>query len=103
MYAIVNIAGKQIKVEAGQSLYCHRLPEGAGDSVEFGEVLLLDNDGAVTVGKPLVEGASVSAKVLDHVKADKIIVFKKKRRKRYQVRNGHRQLMTQIKIESING
>ncbi|MEZ4825461.1 MAG: 50S ribosomal protein L21 [Bacteroidia bacterium] len=101
MYAVVNIQGVQFKVQEGQKLYVNRLPQDAGDSVEFAEVLLVDNEGAVNVGKPFVEGASVSAKVVDHVKSDKIIVFKKKRRKGYRTKNGHRQAMSKIEIESI--
>ncbi len=103
MYAIVNIAGQQVKVEAGQSVYVHRLPQDEGETVEFGEVLLVDNEGAVSVGKPHVSGASVTAKVVNHLKGDKVIVFKKKRRKGYRVKNGHRQLYSKIEIESING
>lgn len=103
MYAIVNIAGQQVKVEAGQSIYVNRLPQEEGETVEFGEVLLVDNDGAVSVGKPTVSGASVTAKVVNHLKGDKVIVFKKKRRKGYRVKNGHRQLYSKIEIESING
>jgi large subunit ribosomal protein L21 len=103
MYAIVNIAGKQMKVEAGQSVFVHRLPQDVGETVEFNEVLLVDNDGQVAVGKPLVDGATVTAKVLDHLKGDKVIVFKKKRRKGYRVKNGHRQFFSKIEIESING
>lgn len=101
MYAVVNIQGSQFKVEEGQKLYVNRLPQDTGESIEFGEVLLVDNEGAIAVGKPFVEGASVSAKVVDHVKSDKIIVFKKKRRKGYKVKNGHRQQMSRIEIESI--
>lgn len=101
MYAIVNIKGKQYKVAEGQQIFVNRLTEGEGDSVEFGEVLLVDNDGSVNVGKPFVEGASVTAQVVSHVKDDKIIVFKKKRRKGYKVKNGHRQPLSRIKIESI--
>ena len=103
MYAVVNIQGSQFKVEEGQQIFVNRLPQEAGDAVEFGEVLLVDNDGAVSIGKPFVEGASVSAKVVDHVKSDKVIVFKKKRRKGYRVKNGHRQQMSKIEIESIKG
>ena len=102
MYAVVNIQGFQFKVEAGQEIYVNRLGQDEGDSVEFGEVLLVDNDGAVSVGKPFVEGATVTAKVLDHVKADKVIVFKKKRRKGYRKKNGHRQALSKIEIQSIN-
>ncbi len=101
MYAVVNIKGKQYKVEAGQELLVNSLQEAAGDTVSFNEVLLVDNDGAVTVGKPHVEGVTVVAKVVDHVKDDKVIVFKKKRRKGYKVRRGHRQPMTHIEIETI--
>jgi large subunit ribosomal protein L21 len=101
MYAVVNIKGKQYKVESGQQLLVNRLQEAAGDTVSFDEVLLVDNDGDVSVGKPLVEGVAVTAKVVDHIKDDKVIVFKKKRRKGYRVRRGHRQPMTQIEIENI--
>ena len=101
MYAVVNIQGFQFKVEEGQSLYVNRLSQEPGDSIELNEVLLIDNDGQVQVGKPLVEGASVTAKVVEHLKDDKIIVFKKKRRKGYKKKNGHRQYLSQIEIESI--
>jgi large subunit ribosomal protein L21 len=101
MYAIVDIAGKQFKVEKDQKLYVHRLAEEEGKSVNFDEVLLVDNDGKVTVGAPNVKGASVKAKILNHLKDDKVIVFKKKRRKGYRVKNGHRQYLTQIQIEDI--
>ena len=101
MYAIVDIAGQQFKVEKSQKLYVHRLEGAEGDKVEFKEVLLTDKDGKVTVGAPTVKGASVSAKILAHVKGDKVIVFKKKRRKGYKKKNGHRQSFTQIEIENI--
>lgn len=103
MYAIVDIKGHQFKVEQGQKLYVNRMDQEPGDLVEINEVLLVDNDGAVAVGKPFVEGASVSVKVLDHLKDDKVIVFKKKRRKGYRVKNGHRQSLSQIEIEAIKG
>ena len=103
MFAIVEIAGKQYKVENDQKLYVNKLSNEAGDSLNFDRVLLVDNDGKAKVGAPVVKGASVSAKVLDHVKGDKVIVFKKKRRKGYRVRNGHKQDYTQIQIESIKG
>lgn len=103
MFAIVEIAGKQYKVENDQKLYVNKLSNEAGDSLKFDRVLLVDNDGKAKVGAPVVKGASVSAKVLDHVKSDKVIVFKKKRRKGYRVRNGHKQDYTQIQIESIKG
>jgi large subunit ribosomal protein L21 len=102
MYAIVNIQGQQFKVIKDQTLYVHRLPNVEGDSISTAEVLLLDADGAVKVGAPTVGGASVSFKVLSHLKGDKVIVFKKKRRKGYQKLNGHRQQFTKIQIESIN-
>ena len=101
MYAIVNIKGQQMKVEEGQELYVNRLSEDEGAEVRFSEVLLVDKNGAVTVGQPLVEGASVSAKVLSHLKGDKVIVFKKKRRKGYRKKNGHRQPYSKIEIQSI--
>ena len=101
MYAIVNIAGQQFKVEKEQKLYVHRLPGEADSKVNFDDVLLIDNDGKVTLGKPIIDGASVSAKILTHLKGDKVLVFKKKRRKGYQTLNGHRQLLTQIEIENI--
>lgn len=101
MYAIVNIAGQQFKVEKNQEVYVHRLDEKEGAHVEFNEVMLIDDSGKVTVGVPLVEGAKVSARVLAHLKGDKVLVFKKKRRKGYQKLNGHRQAFTKIQIESI--
>lgn len=103
MYAIVDIAGKQFKVEKDQKLYVHRLEAEEGKSVDFDQVMLVDNDGKVSVGTPSVKGASVKAKVLQHLKGEKVIVFKKKRRKGYRVKNGHRQYLTQIQIESIKG
>ncbi|HKK40679.1 MAG TPA: 50S ribosomal protein L21 [Cryomorphaceae bacterium] len=102
MYAIVNIAGQQMKVAKDQQVYVNRLPGKEGDKVTFDEVLLVDNDGKVSVGAPAVTGASVSAKVIEHLKGDKVIVFKKKRRKGYQTRNGHRQLLTKIAIDGIS-
>jgi large subunit ribosomal protein L21 len=103
MYAIVDIAGQQFKVEKDKKLFVHRLEAGEGDSVDFEKVLLVDNDGAVTVGTPTVEGAKITAKVLAHVQGDKVIIFKKKRRKTYQKMNGHRQHFTQIQVETIVG
>lgn len=102
MYAIVNIQGQQFKVENGQQLFVHRLPNAEGESLSTSEVLLIDNQGAVTVGTPTVNGASVRYKVLSHLKGDKVIVFKKKRRKGYQKWNGHRQQFSKIQIESID-
>ena len=101
MYAIVDIAGKQFKVQKDQKLYVHRLGEDAGKSVSFDNVMLVEDAGKVTVGTPSIKGATVKDKVLDHLKGDKVIVFKKKRRKGYKVKNGHRQYLTQIQIESI--
>ena len=102
MYVIVEIAGQQFKVEKEQRLFVHRLPQNEGDSVDFDKVLLTDNDGKVKIGAPTVKGAKVSAKILAHLKGDKVKVFKKKRRKGYQKLNGHRQYLTQIQIENIS-
>ena len=103
MYAIVEIAGQQFKVEKDKKLFVHRLDAEQGNSLDFEKVLLVDNDGKVAVGTPVVKGAKVTAKVLEHVKGDKVIVFKKKRRKGYKKKNGHRQLFTQIQVETIVG
>ena len=102
MYAIVDIAGKQFKVAKDQYVYAPRLEGETGASVNFEKVLLIDNEGIVEVGAPTVKGASVSGKILEHVKGNKVIVFKKKRRKGYAVRNGHRQQFTKILIEGIS-
>ena len=91
MYAIVEIAGQQFKVESGRKLYTNRLKGDEGASLSFDRVLLTDNDGQVKIGSPVVEGAKVEAKIVRHLKDDKVIVFKKKRRKGYKVKNGHRQ------------
>ena len=101
MYAIVEIAGQQFKVSKDQKVFVHRLAENEGNKVSFDRVLLLDDNGTVTLGAPAIEGASVEAKVLQHLKGDKVIVFKKKRRKGYKKKNGHRQSLTQIVIEGI--
>jgi len=101
MYAIVEIAGQQFKVEKDKKVYVHRLPQEEGAGVEFDKVLLVDNDGAVSVGTPVVEGAKVTATVLKHLKGEKVIVFKKKRRKGYSKKNGHRQFLTQIQINEV--
>ena len=101
MYAIVDIAGQQFKVEAGKQIFVNRLNAEKGASVEFETVLLIDNEGSVKVGSPYVKGAVVKATVLEEVKADKVLVFKKIRRKGFQKLNGHRQKMTRIQIESI--
>jgi large subunit ribosomal protein L21 len=101
MYAIVEIAGQQFKVAKDQKVYVHRLPGEAGSKVTFDNVFLLDDNGSVSVGAPAIVGASVSAQILNHLKGDKVIVFKKKRRKGYIKKNGHRQALTEILIESI--
>jgi large subunit ribosomal protein L21 len=102
MYAIVDIAGQQFKVEKDQKLFVHRLEVEEGKKVSFDKVLMIDSGSKVSVGDPVVKGASVDAKVVAHVKGDKVLVFKKKRRKGYQKLNGHRQYMTQIVIEGIS-
>jgi len=101
MYAIVEIAGQQFKVQQGQKLFVHRLEAERGAEVEFEKVLLVDNDGKVVIGTPTVEGAKVTAEVVSHVKGDKVIVFHKKRRKGYRKRNGHRQYLTELKINKV--
>lgn len=101
MYAIVEIAGQQFKVSKDQKVFVHRLANEEGSKVSFEKVLLLDDNGTITIGAPAIEGASVEAKVLQHLKGEKVIVFKKKRRKGYKKKNGHRQSLTQIVIEGI--
>lgn len=101
MYAIVEIAGQQFKVEKDRKIFTHRLSAAEGDTLEFDKVLLVDNDGTVRVGTPQVAGAKVIAKVLTHLRGEKVIVFKKKRRKGYKRKNGHRQYLTQIQVENI--
>ena len=103
MYAIVEIAGQQFKVERGVKVYVHRLDANEGAKVEFDKVLLVDNGGKVQIGTPSIDGAKVAATVLSHLKGDKVIVFKKKRRKGYQKSNGHRQQLTQILVQGILG
>jgi large subunit ribosomal protein L21 len=103
MYAIVDIAGKQFKVEKDQYIYAPKMEGEAGTVVKFDQVLLVDNSGKVSIGTPVVKGASVSGKILEEeVKGDKEIIFKKKRRKGYAVKNGHRQKYTKVMIESIS-
>lgn len=102
MYAIVNIAGQQFKVAKDQYLFVHKLQGDEGASIEFDNVLLAENDGAFTVGTPTVAGAKVSAKILSHLKGDKVIIFKKKRRKGYRKKNGHRQQFSKIQITDIS-
>ncbi len=101
MYAIVEIAGQQFKVAKDQKVYVHRLQNEEGSKVTFDNVLLLENGNDITIGAPAIDGATVEAKVIKHLKGDKVIVFKKKRRKGYKVRNGHRQYLTELVIESI--
>jgi|TARA_X000000950_G_C13773186_1_gene601868 large subunit ribosomal protein L21 len=102
MNAVVEISGKQFKVAKDSKLYVHRLDAKEGSKVSFDNVLLLDNGSKVVVGTPTVTGASVEAKVVKHLKDDKVIVFKKKRRKGYKVKNGHRQALTEIVIEKVS-
>lgn len=101
MYAIVEIAGQQFKVEKDLEIFVHRLEGEEGSSVEFDNVMLVDNAGKVSVGMPNVSGTKIKAKILEHMKADKVLVFHKKRRKGYQKQNGHRQYMSKILIEDI--
>jgi len=102
MYAIVEIAGQQFKVEQDQQIFVHRLEAEEGSKIDFDKVLLMDNAGKINVGAPVIKGAKVTAKVLEHLKGDKVIVFKKKRRKGYKVKNGHRQYLTKLEILKIN-
>ncbi|WP_242922229.1 50S ribosomal protein L21 [Pontibacter liquoris] len=101
MYAIVEIAGRQTKVENGMFIYANKLSGNEGDAVEFANVLLTDDNGTITLGAPFVSGVKVVGKILGDVKGDKVIVFKKKRRKGYRKKNGHRQQFTKVLIESI--
>jgi large subunit ribosomal protein L21 len=101
MYAIVEMAGQQFKVAKDQKVFVHRLDAKQGSKVSFDRVLLIDDNGKVTIGAPVVEGAAVEVKVLQHLKGDKVIVFKKKRRKGYQKQNGHRQHLTEVSVDNI--
>ena len=103
MFAIVTIAGQQFKVEKGQEIFVHRLDAEEGDSKTFDQVHLIDHDGSVTLGKPTISGAKVNANILGHERGDKVLVFKKKRRKGYKKKNGHRQSFTKIEITVIAG
>ena len=103
MYAIVNIAGQQFKVAKDQYIYAPKLDGETGAVVNFDQVLLIDNGGKIAIGAPTVKGAKVSGKILEHVKGNKVIIFKKKRRKGYAVKNGHRQQYTKLLIENILG
>jgi large subunit ribosomal protein L21 len=102
MFAVVNIAGQQFKVRENQYIYVHRLDKEVGETFQVSEVLLTTSDTGTQIGQPFVAGASVSAQVLAHLKGDKIIVFKKKRRKGYRRKKGHRQQYTKVLIQSIN-
>jgi large subunit ribosomal protein L21 len=102
MYAIVEIAGQQFKVEKGKKIFVHRLDTENGKKVEFNKVLLIDDDGKITIGEPVIKDAVIEGMVIDSVRGDKVIVFKKKRRKGYKVTKGHRQNFTQVEILSIN-
>jgi large subunit ribosomal protein L21 len=102
MYAIVEIAGLQYKVQKDQRVYVNRLSGQEGESISIDRVLLADDNGTITVGAPVIEGAAVSATLLKHLQGDKVIVFKKKRRKGYEKKNGHRQALSQILITDIN-
>ena len=101
MYAIVEIAGQQFKVAKDQKVFVNRLAGEEGDKVSFDKILLTDDNGSITLGAPAIKGVSVAAKITRHLRGDKVIVFKKKRRKGYRVKNGHRQALTEIVIESI--
>ena len=101
MYVIVEIQGQQFKAEAGKKLFVHRLAAERGAAVEFDKVLLSDKDGEVKVGAPVIEGAKVVCEVLSHERGEKVIVFKKKRRKGYRKRNGHRQNFTEVLIKEV--
>jgi large subunit ribosomal protein L21 len=103
MYAIVEIAGQQFKVEPGKKIFVHRLEIEEGKKVEIGKVLLLEDDGVITIGDPIIKDVIIEGTIVDHVRGDKVIVFKKKRKKGYRVKNGHRQNFTQVEIVSING
>ncbi len=102
MYAIVDIAGQQFKVRKGQQVFVHRLEGEEGSSISFEKVMLIDNEGQITVGAPLVNGAKVDAKIVAHLKGDKVTVFKTKRRKGFQKSNGHRQYLSKVLIENIS-
>ena len=102
MYAIVEIAGQQFKIEKDQQIFVHRLDAKEGSKVDFDKVLLMNDDGKINIGVPVITGAKVTAKVLEHLKDDKVIVFKKKRRKGYKVKNGHRQYLTKLEIQKID-
>ncbi len=101
MYVIVDIQGQQFKVQQDQKLFVHRIKAEEGSTVEFDKVMLIDKDGNIQVGTPVIEGAKVVVEVLSHVKGDKVLVFKKKRRKGYQKLNGHRQQFSEVRVKEI--
>ena len=101
MYAIVSIAGQQFKVEKNKRIFVHHLPGEAGTTSEFDKVLLIDNEGRINIGNPYIDNALVTARIISHLKGDKVLVFKKKRKKGYRKLNGHRQLLTEIIIDEI--
>ncbi|MDR0421484.1 MAG: 50S ribosomal protein L21 [Proteiniphilum sp.] len=101
MYVIVDIQGQQFKAEQGRKLFVHRINAGQGSEVEFEKVMLVDKEGVITVGTPVIEGAKVVVEVLSHVKGDKVLVFKKKRRKGHRKLNGHRQQFTEVRVKEI--
>jgi large subunit ribosomal protein L21 len=101
MYAIVEIAGQQFKVEEGKKIFVHRLEVENGKKIEFDQVLLIEDEGKVVIGEPVIKDALVEGKILDQLRGDKVIVFKKKRKKGYRIKNGHRQYLTQVEIVSI--
>ncbi len=102
MYAIVEIAGQQFKVEAGNKIFVHRLEAEEGSGVEFDNVLLIEDNGKVTIGEPTIKDAVVEGKILEHMRGDKVIVFKKKRKKGYRIKNGHRQNLTHVEIINVS-
>jgi large subunit ribosomal protein L21 len=101
MYVVVDIAGQQFKVEQGQEVFVNRLEGEEGDKVKFDKIFLIDNDGDVKIGTPLVEGAGIDAQIVSHLRGDKVVVFKKKRRKGYQKANGFRKDLSKVLIEKI--
>ncbi|MDQ1296985.1 MAG: large subunit ribosomal protein [Bacteroidota bacterium] len=103
MYAIVEIAGQQFKVEEGKKIFVHRLEVEDGKKIDFDQVLLIEDEGKITIGEPTIKDAVVEGKVIDKVRGEKVIIFKKKRKKGYRIKNGHRQNFTQVEIISING
>lgn len=101
MYVIVDIQGQQFKVKQDQRLFVHRINADQGSEVEFEKVMLIDNEGAITVGTPVIEGAKVVIEILSHLKGDKVLIFKKKRRKGHRKLNGHRQQFSEVRVKSI--